>query len=61
MSCDRLSWLRFLGFTLRDWTPDENAICLLRNRMAQIGAPVWVMKIFDCYLRKRAIFPSEFK
>lgn len=35
MICDRLSWLRFLGLSLRDRTPDENTIRHFRNRLTE--------------------------
>ncbi|MGF1446928.1 MAG: transposase [Pikeienuella sp.] len=35
MICDRLSWMRFLGFDLGAPTPGENTIRHFRNRLAQ--------------------------
>ena len=34
---DRLSWMRFLGFSLGDRTPDENTIRHCRNRITETG------------------------
>jgi transposase, IS5 family len=45
---DRLSWMRFLGFSLGDRTPDENTIRHFRNRMTETGTLKRAMKAFDC-------------
>jgi IS5 family transposase len=45
---DRLSWLRFLGLSLGDQTPDENTIRHFRNRLTETGTLKRVMKAFDC-------------
>lgn len=37
---DRLSWLRFLGLSLGDRTPDENTIRHFRNRLAEYSPAV---------------------
>ena len=34
---DRLSWMRFLGLSLGDRTPDENTIRHFRNRKTETG------------------------
>ena len=34
---DQLSWMRFLGLSLGDRTPDENTIRHFRNRMTETG------------------------
>ena len=41
---DRLSWLRFLGLSLGDRTPDENTIRHFRNRLTETGTLKRVMK-----------------
>jgi IS5 family transposase len=35
--CDRLSFQRFLGLSLKDAVPDETRICRFRNMLAQAG------------------------
>ena len=37
MICDRLSWMRFLGFDLGGPTPNENTIRLFRNKLTETG------------------------
>ena len=54
---DRLSWLRFLGFSLGDRTPDENTIRHFRNRLTETGTLKRVMKAFDWQLQKKGYIP----
>lgn len=54
---DRLSWLRFLGFSLGDRTPDENTIRHFRNRLTETGTLTRVMKAFDWQLHKKGYIP----
>ena len=54
---DRLSWMRFLGFTLGEATPDENTIRHFRNRMTDTGTLKRVMKAFDRQLQKKGYIP----
>lgn len=56
---DRLSWMRFLGLSLGDRTPDENTIRHFRNRMTETGTLKWVMKAFDWQLRKKGHIPMS--
>lgn len=56
---DRLSWMRFLGFSLGDRTPDENTIRHFRNRMTETGRPKRVMKAFDWQLHKKGYIPMS--
>ncbi len=61
---DRLSGMRFLGFSLGDRTPDENYIRHFRNRMTETGTLKRVMKTFDWQLHKKGktaaeIWPDE--
>ena len=50
---DRLSWLRFLGLSLGDRTPDENTIRHFRNRLTETGTLKRAMKAFDWQLQKK--------
>lgn len=50
---DRLSWLRFLGLSLGDRTPDENTIRHFRNRLTETGTLKRVMKAFDWHSRRK--------
>jgi IS5 family transposase len=50
---DRLSWMRFLGLSLGESTPDENTIRHFRNRMTETGTLKRVMKAFDWQLQKK--------
>ena len=54
---DRLSWLRFLGLSLGDRTPDENTIRHFRNRLTDTGTLKRVMKAFDWQLQKKGYIP----
>jgi|SRR6185312_12174183 transposase len=56
---DRLSWMRFLGFSLGDRTPDENTIRHFRNRMTETGTLKRVMKAFDWQLHKKGYIPMS--
>jgi IS5 family transposase len=56
---DRLSWLRFLGFSLGDRTPDENTIRHFRNRLTETGTLKRVMKAFDWQLHKKGYIPTD--
>lgn len=56
---DRLSWMRFLGFTLGGPMPDENTIRHFRNRMTETGALKCVMKAFDWQLHKKGYIPMS--
>ena len=56
---DRLSWMRFLGFSLGDRTPDENTIRHFRNRMTESGTLKRVMKAFDWQLHKKGYIPMS--
>ena len=56
---DRLSWMRFLGFSLGDQTPDENTIRHFRNRMTETGTLKRVMKAFDWQLHKKGYIPMS--
>jgi IS5 family transposase len=56
---DRLSWLRFLGLSLRDRTPDENRIRHFRNRLTETGTLKRVMKTFDWQLQKKGYIPMS--
>lgn len=56
---DRLSWMRFLGFSLGDRTPDENTIRHFRNRMTETGTLKRVMKAFDWQLHKKGYIPCR--
>jgi IS5 family transposase len=56
---DRLSWMRFLGFSLGDQTPDENTIRHFRNRMTETGTLKRVMKAFDWQLHKQGYIPMS--
>ena len=56
---DRLSWMRFLGFSLRDRAPDENTIRHFRNRMTETGTLKRVMKAFDWQLHKKGYIPMS--
>lgn len=55
---DRLSWLRFLGLSLGDRTPDENTIRHFRNRLTETGTLRRVMKAFDWQLQKKGYIPQ---
>ncbi|MFO3798154.1 MAG: transposase, partial [Anaerolineales bacterium] len=55
----RVSFLRFLGFSLGDRTPDENTIRHYRNRMTEPGTLKWVMKAFDWQLHKKGYIPMS--
>ena len=54
---DRLSWLRFLGLSLGDRTPDENTIRHFRNCLTETGTLKRVMKAFDWQLQKKGYIP----
>ena len=56
---DRLSWLRFLGLSLGDRTPDENTIRHFRNRLTETGTLKRVMKAFDWQLQKMGYIPMS--
>lgn len=56
---DRLSWMRFLGFSLGDRTPDENTIRHFRNKMTETGTLKRVMKAFDWQLNKKGYIPMS--
>jgi len=56
---DRLSWMRFLGFSLGDRTPDENTIRHFRNRMTETGTLKRVMKAFEWQLHKKGYIPMS--
>lgn len=56
---DRLSWLRFLGLSLGDRTPDENTIRHFRNRLTETGTLRRVMKAFDWHLQKKGYIPMS--
>ncbi|WP_198669787.1 transposase [Pelagibacterium sediminicola] len=56
---DRLSWMRFLGFSLGDRTPDENTIRHFRNRMTETGTLKRVMKAFDWQLHRKGYIPMS--
>jgi IS5 family transposase len=56
---DRLSWMRFLGLSLGDRTPDENTIRHFRNRMTETGTLQRVMKAFDWQLHKKGYIPMS--
>lgn len=56
---DRLSWLRFLGLSLGDRTPDENTIRHFRNRLTETGTLKRVMKAFDWQLPKKGYIPMS--
>lgn len=56
---DRLSWLRFLGLSLGDRTPDENTIRHFRNRLTETGTLRRVMKAFDWQLQKKGYIPMS--
>lgn len=56
---DRLSWMRFLGFSLGDRTLDENTIRHFRNRMTETGTLKRVMKAFDWQLHKKGYIPMS--
>ena len=49
--CDRLSWLRFLGFELGKPTPDENTIRCFRERLTKAGAIEVLFEEFDRQVR----------
>jgi len=57
MIADRLSWMRFLDFTLGSKTPDENTIRLFRNKITESGALPQIMKAFDWQLTKKGYIP----
>lgn len=56
---DRLSWLRFLGLSFGDQTPDENTIRHFRNRLIATGTLTRVMKAFDWQLQKKGYIPMS--
>lgn len=56
---DRLSWMRFFGFTLGGAMPDENTIRHFRNRMTETGTLKRVMKAFDWQLHKKGYIPMS--
>ena len=56
---DRLSWMRFLGFSLGAPTPDENTIRHFRNRLTETGTLKRVMKAFDWQLHKKGYIPMS--
>lgn len=56
---DRLSWMRFLGFSLGGSTPDENTIRLFRNKLTETGTLKRVMKAFDWQLHKKGYIPMS--
>lgn len=56
---DRLSWLRFLGLSLGDRTPDEKTIRHFRNRLTETGTLRRVMKAFDWQLQKKGYIPMS--
>ena len=56
---DRLSWMRFLGLSLGDRTPDENTIRHFRNRMTETGTLKRVTKAFDWQLQKKGYIPMS--
>ena len=56
---DRLSWMRFLGFSLGDRTPGVNTIRHFRNRMTETGTLTRSMKAFDLQLHKEGYIPMS--
>ncbi len=56
---DRLSWMRFLGLSLGDRTPDENTIRHFRNCLTETGTLKRVMKAFDWQLQKKGYIPMS--
>jgi len=56
---DRLSWMRFLDFSLGERTPDENTIRHFRNRMTETGTLKRVMRAFDWQLHKKGYIPMS--
>ncbi|WP_197486412.1 transposase [Sphingobium sp. EP60837] len=56
---DGLSWLRFLGLSLGDRTPDENTIRHFRNRLTETGTLKRVMKAFGSQLQKKGYIPTS--
>lgn len=56
---DRLNWMRFLGLSLGDRTPDKNTIRHFRNRMSETGTLQRVMKAFDWQLHKKGYIPMS--
>lgn len=56
---DRLSWMRFLGVSLGDRTPDENTIRHFPDRMTETGTLKRVMKAFDWQLHKKGYIPMS--
>ena len=53
MSCDRVTWMRFLDFDLGEPTPDENTIRLFRSTLKR------VMTAFDWQLHKKGYLPMS--
>ena len=58
---DRLSWMRFLGFSLGYRTPDENTIRQFPQPyiMTETGTLKRVMKAFDWQLHKKGYIPMS--
>ena len=49
---DRLSLIKFLGWTLSDSVPDATTIWLFRHQLKQQGQIDELFEQFDCYLRQ---------
>lgn len=56
-----MSWMRFLGFSLGDRTPDENTIRHFRNRMTETGTLQAAQgdETFDWQLHKKGYIPMS--
>jgi transposase len=52
---DRLSFMRFLGLTLKDTVPDEKTIWLFRETLVQRGAVRKLFRLFNRCLEKNGL------
>lgn len=56
---DRLSFMRFLGLTLKDSVPDEKTIWLFREALTQAGAMERLFKKFNRHLEKKGLMAHK--
>ena len=56
---DRFSWLRFLGLTIGEPTPDRNTIWTFRERLTKVSAIEALFKQFDDYLKESGYVSTD--
>lgn len=56
---DRLSFMRFLGLTLKDHVPDEKTIWLFREVLTEQGAVEQLFKKFNRHLERRGLIAHQ--